>query len=135
MKIKDKYQELKIGNPDYLVLIKSGNFYLTIEDDAYMMNLLFDYKIIKGKVGFPLNALERVMGELEKESVNYVIFKDEDDIITKKFDDNEYISLIGESKKREYKSSMKKLLLERIEFLIDNSEDNYDKIRRFIDEL
>lgn len=135
MKIKDKYQELKIGNPDYLVLIKSGNFYLTIEDDAYMMNLLFDYKIIKGKIGFPLNALERVMGELEKETVNYVIFKDEDDIITKKFDDNKYILLIGESKKREYKSSMKKLLLERIEFLIDNSEDNYDKIRRFIDEL
>lgn len=135
MKIKDKYQELKIGNPDYLVLIKSGNFYLTIEDDAYMMNLLFDYKIIKGKVGFPLNALERVKGELEKETVNYVIFKDENNIITKKFDDNKYISLIGESKKREYKSSMKKLLLERIEFLIDNSEDNYDKIRRFIDEL
>jgi len=135
MKIKDKYQELKICNPDYLVLIKSGNFYLAIEDDAYMMNLLFDYKIIKGKVGFPLNALERVMGELEKESVNYVIFKEESDIIIKNFDDNKYYSLIGESKKREYKNSMKKLLLERIEFLIDNSEDNYDKIRRFIDEL
>lgn len=99
------------------------------------MNIIFDYQIIKGKVGFPLTALERVMGELNSESINYVIYKDENDIIKKEFNDNKYISLLGESKKREYKNSMKKLLLERIEFLIDNSEDNYDKIRRFIDEL
>lgn len=135
MKIKEKYQELKIGNPDAISLIKSGNFYIAIEDDAYIMNIIFDYQIIKGKVGFPLTALERVIGELNNKKISYVIYKDENDIITNTFDDNIYVSLLGECKKREYKNSMKKLLLERIEFLIDNSEDNYDKIRRFIDEL
>lgn len=55
MKLKDKYNDLSNLYSEYIVLIKSGNFYLTFGDSAKIMNYLFSYQIINEKLGFPLN--------------------------------------------------------------------------------
>ena len=135
MKIKEKYTELKTNNFNSLILIKSGNFYLSLEADAYLMNFIFNYKIVKNKIGFPFSALENVLDALNDKEIDYIVYNNDSDILTKKNDNNQYLSLLNESKRLEYKNSMKRLLFDRIEFLIDSDSNNYDKIRRFIDEL
>lgn len=135
MKIKDKYFDLKKGNEDSLILIKSGTFYISILDDAHIMNMIFKFKIQKDKVGFPVGLIDKIKNELNDKDINYLIFINDNEIESKKFNDNKYLTLLADSKKIEYKNSMKKLLFDRIEYLIDNNDDNYDKIRRFIDEL
>jgi len=135
LKTKEKYYELKLENRDCLILIKSGNFYLAYQDEAYIMNLLFNYQIIKNRVGFPLSVVEKIRDELNNKTINYLIYNADNDLVTKTFDDNKYLLYLNDSKRREYKNSLKKLLFDRIEFLINDNEDNYDKIRRFIDEL
>ena len=80
-----------------IVFIKSGNFVVTYGDDAIILNYLFSYQIRDGKLGFPVNVLNRILNDLE--------------------------------------NSMNQLLLDRIKYLINGNKDNYDKIKRFIDEL
>ena len=48
MKIKDKYRELKRQYPDSLILLRSGNFYITYDDDALLLYHLFSYQLLKG---------------------------------------------------------------------------------------
>ena len=133
--IKEKYEKLKSENVDSLILIKSGNFYVTFNDDAQIMNLLFKYKIVKNRVGFPLNIIDKIIVDLKIGELNYIIFNSEDDIKTKKFKKNAYNEVLRESKKVDYRNSRKKLLFDRIEFLIDTDSKNYEKISTFIDKL
>ena len=52
--MKNQYYDLKVRYPDSLVLVKKGSFYTTFNDDAYILNYLFGYKIVNNeKVGFP----------------------------------------------------------------------------------
>ena len=133
--MKEKYEIQKNENLQSIILIKYGNFYATINDDSFIMKKLFNYQIIKGKVGFPLNAIDKVKSKLNDLRVNYLIYNSEDDIDKQVFDDNTYNAILNECKKQEYKDNMKKLLFDRIEYLINDNSDNYDKIRKFVDEL
>lgn len=136
MKLKEKYNLLKTEKYDYLILIKSGTFYITFDNDALIMNNLFSYQILNSKVGFPISNLDKIISKLHNESINYIISNDnEEEIIELKNDINLYNKNLELAKKKEFKNSLNNMLLERIKFLIENNEDNYDKIRRFIDEL
>ena len=42
MKTVDKYLKFKELYQDYVILIKSGNFYYSFEDDAYILKYLFN---------------------------------------------------------------------------------------------
>lgn len=133
--MKEKYETQKNKNLQSIILIKSGNFYITINDDSLIMKELFNYQIIKGKVGFPINAIEKVKNKLNNLKINYLIYNKEDDIDKNEFDNNTYNTILNECKKQEYKDNMKKLLFDRIDYLINDNADNYDKIRKFVDEL
>jgi hypothetical protein len=69
------------------------------------MKKLFNYRIIKGKVGFPLNAIDKVKCKLNDLRVNYLIYNSEDDIDKQVFDDNTYNAILNEYKKQEYKDN------------------------------
>ena len=53
MKLKDFYLDIKSNNKDLIVFVKYGSFYKCFEDDSYIINYLFDYKINnKNSLGF-----------------------------------------------------------------------------------
>ncbi len=133
MKLKDKHKELKKQYPTSIILIKSGNFYTTYNEDALILNSIFLYQIINNRIGFPLNSLDKVTSKLNELSINYIVIIDskEDNI---EYDDNKYLDYYTKAKKEEFIIKTNELLLERISFLLKN-RDNYEKIKRFIDEF
>ena len=133
--IREKYDEIKRNNKESLVAVKSGNFYITFDLDAQIMNLLFNYKIVRNKVGFPVNIRNKIIDTLNIDKINYVIYEGNNTFNKKEFENNSYLEILRESKKVEYRNSMKKLLFDRIEFLIDTDHKNYEKITDFIEKL
>ena len=79
--MKEKYELYKINYKKYLILLKCGNFYISLNEDAIVMNKIFNYKINETpnfmKVGFPVTSLNKVILELEKKQVNYIIVENE----------------------------------------------------------
>ena len=81
--------------PNSILLVLSGNFYNVYGKDAYLLSYLFRFKLTKKgyktdkeeevyvpKTGFPRNALDKVLLELENKKVNYVIkVKEKKDIV------------------------------------------------------
>lgn len=89
----EKYIKLKEKYPKSLIIIKAGNFYDCINDDAIIINKLFNYKIKELskyiRVGFPINSLNRVRIILTKYEINYITV-DNNDITYSKFMRNNY---------------------------------------------
>ena len=89
----EKYIKLKEKYPKSVIVIKSGNFYDCINDDAIIINKLFNYKIKELnkyiRVGFPLTSLNRVRTILTKYEINYITV-DNNDITYSKFSRNNY---------------------------------------------
>jgi len=136
MKLREKFNYLKKEYSDSVVLIKSGNFYITYENDALIMNNIFNYQNINNKVGFPIRSVDKVMNSLNDKNINYVIDNNDDsDILEFTSNGNEYLRYYEQAKKYEFRDSLNKILLDKIKFLIESDNDNYEKIRRFIDEL
>lgn len=62
---------------DYLLIFKSGNSYILFDEDAIIINKIFEYKIndLKNniKVGFPINSLDKCLDKLETLNINFLI--------------------------------------------------------------
>lgn len=56
-----------------IVFRRSGGFYICFDNDAIIMNYLCNYKISNGKVGFPVNAINKVINILDSNNINYNI--------------------------------------------------------------
>lgn len=91
--IKELYNMYKFDYKDYLILIKSGNFYISLNNDAIIMNNIFNYKIKESsnmiRVGFPVSSLDKVVGYLDSISVNYLVI-DKEIIEKQKYQNNRY---------------------------------------------
>lgn len=91
--LKEKYNTYKEIYKDYIILIKCGSFYLSLNDDAIVMNRLFNYKIKETtnliKVGFPITSLSKIEKTLENKHINYLIVND-DNIQKYKYKNNSY---------------------------------------------
>ena len=89
----EDYIKLKESYPKSVIMIKSGNFYECLNDDATIMNSIFDYKIIRLKkyirVGFPISKINYITGILTNKEINYLTFED-GAIETEKFRHNKY---------------------------------------------
>ena len=91
--MKNKYDFYKLEYKNYIILFKCGNFYISINDDANIMNNILNHKIIDNgsfiKTGFPVFSLNKIIIELENKQINYLIIDNE--IIHKmKFKNNNY---------------------------------------------
>ena len=49
----------------FVTIRKMGLFYQVFDDDALILHYLLDYKVIDRKVGFPNNAINKVINILE----------------------------------------------------------------------
>lgn len=130
--LKELYNKYKFDYKDYILLIKSGNFYICLNNDAIVMNNIFNYKIKEStnfiKVGFPINSELKVKNYLDTIKVNYV-FIDKEIIDKRKFQDNKY---------NEYNSKYNyRVYLNRIKRINDilKSNLNNNNISSILDEI
>ena len=111
--LKNKYEELKKIYNDYLIIMKCGSFYLTLNDDALVLNKICNYKINHStnfiKSGFPISIISKVEEILTKNSVNYIIV-DQDISAKNKFKNNSYNDYLLNEKKKDF-------LIRRIDYI------------------
>lgn len=55
----------------FIVFRKVGGFYHVFDGDSYILNYLFNYKIVGNRVGFPINSINKVTNILENKKINY----------------------------------------------------------------
>ena len=120
---------------DYVVLIKSGNFYYSFDDDAYILKYFFNYQIRDNKVGFPINAKAKVKSVLNRHNVNLLEIIDDYAYVLETKNENEYESKLKEAKSNILISNMLSNLMNSIEVKVKKEEANYRLIKDFVDEL
>lgn len=91
----DLFRILKLDYKEYVILFKSGSFYISFDEDSIILNKLFNYKIINLKnnikIGFPLGNIDIVLNKLENLKINYIII-DNKNIINKYENENNVFS-------------------------------------------
>lgn len=135
MKTIDKYLKFKEMYKDYVVIIKSGNFYYTFLDDTYILNYFFGYQIRENKIGFPLNAKAKVKSVLNRNNVNLIEVIDDYAYVLESKSDNAYQEKLKEAKSNLLISNMLNNLMNAIEIKVKKEEANYNLIKEFVDEL
>ena len=135
IKTIDKYMKFKVKYEDYVVLVKSGNFYYTFEDDAYILRYLFNYQVRENKVGFPLNAKAKVKSVLNRNNINLIEIIDDYAYILETKNDNSYEEKLKEAKSNILINNMLNNLMKDIELKVKCEKSNYRLIKEFVDEL
>ena len=73
----DVYLDYKLKYPKEIVLIKSGTFYVAMNEDAFILYKIFDYKLSNFKhgikIGFPSSSLGKVEKYLMRLHLSYVV--------------------------------------------------------------
>lgn len=121
--MKNKYEFYKIQFKNFILLFKCGNFYITINDDANIMNNIFNHKIVDTgnfiKTGFPVSSLYKIQLELENKQINYLIIENE--ITDKiKFKNNNYNYYLS--------NNNYKLIYDRINIITKLLKDNVSNL-------
>ena len=131
--LKELYEKSKSTYKDYVVLLKSGNFYISFNKDAIIMNNIFNYQIkqVKDyiKIGFPIISINKIVNELTLRKVNYVII-DTDIINKKKFSNNSYKKYLLE--KENYEILL--VRIKKINTILKNSLNNQN-IKQVLDDI
>lgn len=134
MSMLNMYNEIKTIHPNYVIIIKSGTFFETLNNDSYILSNICNYKI-KDKTnyiecGFPKIVLPKVLSKLEQKKVNYIVLDSSDnydELERYNHEDLNKYDYYLEKGKREYK---RKLTIEEFNnYLIQNVE------RKFMDKL
>ncbi len=82
---------------DIVKLRKQGKFYTAYEDDALALSEITGYRVVNGRLGFPVNSLGKVSELLNDSKVNYKIIekdKEIDKMIFPKNNYNKYLKLV-----------------------------------------
>ena len=135
MKSVDEYIKFKEMYKEYVVLIKSGNFYYSFLDDAYILNYFFGYQIRENKVGFPLNAKAKVKSVLNRHNINLIEIIDDYAYVLETKNENAYLEKLKEAKSSILINNMLNNLMHSIEVKVKKEEANYRLIKEFVDEL
>ena len=116
----------------FLVIHKNSLFYDVYGDDAVILHYLLDYKIIKGKVGFPENAKLKVVNMLEEKKINYKIVDEEE--VCKDFKNlNQYNTYLIKSEDKIKLNLRVENILKKMEEMDSNSlYEVLEKIESFI---
>ena len=92
---------IKLNRKPILTIYKnSGKFYNVYDEDAFIISILFDYKVISGKAGFPDTVIDKVRARLENEKISYSIIYRDKDAINKNFKFNNYQKYYDEATKK-----------------------------------
>ena len=129
----DLFRILKLEYKEYVILFKSGSFYISFDEDSLILNKLFNYKILNLKnnikVGFPLNSLDNVISKLKELNINYIIIEDKDIKEKYEVEDNTF---------SKYTSSVFEVISinNRIDKIVDKLKSiHIDKVKEILDEI
>ena len=129
----DLFRILKLDYKEYVILFKSGSFYISFDEDSLILNKVFNYKILELKnnikAGFPLNSLDTVINKIKELSINYIIIEDKN--IKEKYE-------VENNNFSKYTSSVFEVISinNRIDKIVNKlkSIDN-DKVKEILDEI
>ena len=105
----------------------NGNFCCVFDDDCYILNYLFDYKIIKARVGFPKSAFDKVINVLEENKINYEVVGEDKEIDFKNL--NNYNKFLELGLEKNQKENFYSTILDKIK---NANEEQLDNILNYI---
>ena len=134
MSVINMAKNIKQIHPNSLILYKVGNFYQAYGKDAYIISYIFDYKINKvgsnvAVSGFPKNAISKIIANLERKSVNFMILDTKNNYKVDEQEDYKDLNTYTEIYENAHKIVALKLRVQKIcETLV--KEKNIEKIRK-----
>ena len=133
MRLKEFYSNVKDNNEEVVVFIKYGNFYRFFNNDAVIINYLFNYKLSeKNSTGFPIKSIDKVISILRNNNISCIVINDINNVYNYKCINNSYNSFLDKSKKNyTVNEGLSSICNESKELLIKNI-NNYNVIIRFI---
>ena len=135
MSTEDIYNGYKVKYEKRLVIVKDGIFHTTYGDDAKILWYLFDYKYNGNKISFGKNSHTKVINELNKYELGYVIV-DKQNIICEHIGDiDNYITYVKLSNKRLAKKNKENILVDKLISIINKNPDIYNEINTYLDKL
>ena len=89
--MKEKYYRVKGMYKNYIVFVKSGNFWNAYYDgDALIVHYVTKYVFKNNKVGFPYKVLNTVLSKINTLNINYVLVYELDNIVKYEYMSNLY---------------------------------------------
>ncbi len=132
MKIVELYNLYKEKYPNYLILIKEGIFYKSFNDDAIIIWYIFGYKLIDNHIGFSSSVYNKVIDKLKEIEINFLVIDKDSILLINNKDEEVYNLYLKLSIKKIKKKQKEEELINKIKSI---SDDNYDKINEFLDNL
>ena len=113
-----------------IVIRKSGGFYSVFDDDAIVVNYLTGYKVVNGKLGFPLNSLDKVINLLEDNKINYIVREGMKEVVSKNYKKNNKYGKVLDKGKKKYDIDY------RVSSIIDKINNlDYDRLCKLLDSV
>ena len=106
--MKQKYFQVKGRYKDYIVFVKSGNFWHAYYGDALIIHFLTGYNFKNYRVGFPSKVLDKVLNRVRNLNINFILVYELDDIVKYEYSSNSYTFYLDE-----YMSLYKKLAIDK----------------------
>ena len=97
--MKQKDFRVKGRYKDYIIFVKSGNFWNCFYGDALIIHFLTGYNFKNYRVGFPSKVLDKVLNKLNKVrvlNINFILVYELDDIVKYEYPSNSYTFYLQE---------------------------------------
>ena len=135
-KISEYGKIIKEQNDNKVVLVKSGNFYRCFDKDAIIVYYLLNYKLTEDlMVGFPVSSLGKVLVKLKNNNVSSIILNDLSNTINYNCTNNKYKEVLNDSINYLENSKKIDLLIDEIRNILSMDISNYEKFKKFLNEL
>lgn len=94
--MKQKYFIVKGRYKDYIIFVKSGNFWNCFYGDALIIHFLTNYTFKNYHVGFPSKVLDKVLNKVRALNINFILVYELDDIVKYEYPSNSYTFYLQE---------------------------------------
>ena len=121
-------QNIKETQKEYIVLIRTENFYNCYGRDSYIVSYLFGYKINIVQNGiyisaFPKSAYNKVISKLEEKKINYLILDRRNNYEIEEKSNNKNLNKYQDYYEKAKKEIATKMRIEKIyNYLIDTKD-------------
>lgn len=134
-------KNVKEIHKEYVVLIRVGNFYNCYGRDSYIISFLMGYKISIAEnniynCSFPKSAYKKVISELEKKRINYIILDKRNNYDVEEKSNNKNLNKYNEIYEKAKKAIAKRMRVEKIyKYLLEcNDEKTIYEVEKTINE-
>ena len=96
-----------------ITIIEGNLFCYAFDEDAIILNYLFDYKMKNGQIGFPKNSINKITSVLDNEKIDYKMIGE--NALEKTFaKENQYETILKKAQENNETKSIKEEINEII---------------------